>query len=153
LSVPGFDLTLHVSAPAWENFLAVLNFCHAHILYFRLQAKIGLFYDSCKKICTFLWAIQHTEYVDVVTPLQTSVETFQDPYDEGYLPTQLCLMGSAQWRDKNWRLHVRKVIPCVRCIQGFGNHFGFGYNDHGYNPQVYHTNIGGHGHNTRGYDG
>jgi hypothetical protein len=152
LSVPGFDPTLHVLALVWEDFLDILNFGHAHILYFHLQAKIGLFYDSCKKSCTFLWAIQYNEYVNVVTLLQTSVETFQDPYDKGYLPTHLCLMSLAQRLDKNWRYHVRKVIPCVRCIQGVGYHFGFGYDDHGYNPQVYCTNIGGRGCDTRGYD-
>ncbi len=65
LSVPGFDPTLHVLAPVWEDVLDVLNFGHARILYFRLQAKIGLFYNSCKKSCTFLQVIQHTEYVDV----------------------------------------------------------------------------------------
>jgi hypothetical protein len=122
----------------------------SYISAFRL--KIGLFYNSHKKSCTFIWAIQHTEYVDVVTLLQIKVETFQDPYDKGYLPTHLCLMGLAQWLDKKWRLHVREVIPCVHCIQGFGNHFGFGYDDHGCNPQVYHTGIGGRGHGTRGYE-
>jgi hypothetical protein len=100
--------------------LDVLDFGHAHILFFHLQAKIGLFYDSCKKSCTFLRAIQHTEYVDVVTLLQTSVESFQDPYDKGYLPTHLCLMGLAQRLDKNWRLHILEVIPCVHCIQDIG---------------------------------
>jgi hypothetical protein len=27
-------------------------------------------------------------------------------------------MGLAQWLDRNRRLHVREVIPCVCCIQG-----------------------------------
>jgi hypothetical protein len=66
----------------WEDFLDILDFGHAHLLYFRLQAKIGFFYDFCKKSCTFLPAIQHTKYVDDATLLQMSVETFQDPYDK-----------------------------------------------------------------------
>ncbi len=61
-------------------------------------------------------------------------------------------MDLAQQLDKNWRIHICKVIPCVRRIQGVSNHFGFGYDDHGYNPQVYCTNISGHGCNARGYD-
>ena len=49
LAVPGFDPTLHVSALVWEDFLDILDFAHAHILYFCLQAKVGLYYDSRKK--------------------------------------------------------------------------------------------------------
>jgi hypothetical protein len=60
LSVPGFDPTLHVLAPVQVNLLDILDFGHTHLLYFCLQAKIGLFYNSHKKSCTFLWAVQHT---------------------------------------------------------------------------------------------
>jgi hypothetical protein len=42
LAVPGFDPTLHVAAQLWDNFLDILDFCNAHLLYFCLQAKIGL---------------------------------------------------------------------------------------------------------------
>ena len=111
LDVPGFDPTLHVSVPVWEDFLDVLEIAHAHILYFRLQAKVGLYYDSRKKSCTFLRALQHTEYVDVVTLLQTSVETCQDQFDDGYLPTHLCLMGLAQRIEWNRHSHIREVLP------------------------------------------
>ncbi len=99
LSVPGFDLTLQILAPIWEDFLDILDFCHAFLLYFRLQAKLGLFHDDHTKSCTFLRAIQHMEYVDVVTIPQTHVETYMDSmseYDNGYLPSHLCLVGLAQ---------------------------------------------------------
>ncbi len=49
LAVPGFDPTLHDLALVWEDFLVILDFAHAHILYFRLQAKVGLYYNSRKK--------------------------------------------------------------------------------------------------------
>jgi hypothetical protein len=94
LSIPGFDPTLHVVAPVWEDFLDILDFGHAHMLYFRLQAKLGLFLDNRKMGCTFLWAVQHTAYVDVVTTLQMHVDSYQD-FKEGYLPPLLCLMGLA----------------------------------------------------------
>jgi hypothetical protein len=32
LAVPGFDPTLHVLAPVWEDFLDILDFTHTHIL-------------------------------------------------------------------------------------------------------------------------
>ncbi len=54
LSVPGFDFTLHVAAPVWEDFLDILDSGHANMLYFRLQAKLWLFLDDRKKSCTFL---------------------------------------------------------------------------------------------------
>ena len=149
LSVPGFDPTLHMSAPVWEDFLDILDFAHAHILYFHLQAKVGLYYDSRKKSCTFLRAIQHTEYVDVVTLLQTSVETFWEQFDDGYLPTHLCLMGLAQRIDRNRRSHVREVLPCVRRIQGSSPDTP--YHDD-LRPQIYRTDFGGHGRDYRGFN-
>jgi hypothetical protein len=36
LAVPGFDPTLHALAPLWEDFLDILDFSNAHLLYFRL---------------------------------------------------------------------------------------------------------------------
>jgi hypothetical protein len=40
LSVPGFDLTLQILAPICLDFLDILDFCHAFLLYFHLQAKL-----------------------------------------------------------------------------------------------------------------
>jgi hypothetical protein len=42
LAVPGFDLAQHVSAPVWEDYQDIYDFCHAHVLYFCLQAKKGI---------------------------------------------------------------------------------------------------------------
>jgi hypothetical protein len=39
LGVPGFDPTLHVASPVWDDYLNIFDFCHEHILYFCLQAK------------------------------------------------------------------------------------------------------------------
>jgi len=119
LSVPGFDPTLHVSAPVWEDFMDIMAFGQAHILYFRLQAKLGLYYDDRCKSSTFLRSVQHTEFVDVCTILQTHIETFLDPYEEGYLPPHLCLMGLAQRIDKNRQSRVRgDLLPRARRMQG-----------------------------------
>ncbi len=158
LSVPGFDPTLQILAPILEDFLNILDFCHAFLLYFRLQAKLGLFHDDRKRSCTFLWAIQHMEYVDVVTILQTHVETYMDSmseYDSGYLPSHLCLVGLAQRIDKNWQSRVRDILPRVCCMQGFGASYDMVppclWYVQGYAPQVFRTNVGGRGHDTRGF--
>jgi hypothetical protein len=95
LAVPGFDPTLHVLAPVWEDFLDILDFAHAHPVLLCTGQGWSLLRFLQKNCCTFLRAIQHTEYVDAVMLLQTSVETFQDQFDDGYLPTHLCLMGLA----------------------------------------------------------
>ncbi len=157
LSVPGFDPTLHVAAPIWEDFLDILDFGHAHMLYFCFQAKLGLFLDDRKKSCTFLWAVQHTAYADVVTTLQTHVETFQD-FKEGYLPPHLCLMGLAQCIDKNSQSCVHDILPRVHCIQGFGEPPELFHHlsclIQGYSPQVYQTDLAGHGQGAKGcFDG
>jgi hypothetical protein len=55
-----------------------LEFCHAYLLYYRLQAKLGFYHDERQRSCTFLRALQHMDYVDVVTILQTHVETYMD---------------------------------------------------------------------------
>ncbi|MEY3451188.1 MAG: hypothetical protein RL711_1014 [Bacteroidota bacterium] len=39
LAVPGFDPAQHVSALVWDDYHDIFDFCHAHVLYFRLQAK------------------------------------------------------------------------------------------------------------------
>jgi hypothetical protein len=158
LSVPGFDPTLQFLAPIWEDFLDILDFCHAFLLYFRLQAKLGLFHDDRKKSCTFLWAIQHTEYVDVVTILQTHVETYMDSmskFDNGYLPSHLCLVGLAQRIDKNWQSCIRDVLLRACGMQGFGISYDTvslpSYYVQGYAPQVFRTGISGHGRDARGF--
>ena len=48
LAVPGFVPAQHVLAPVWDNYRDIFHFCHAHVLYFCLQAKRGgggLYYD------------------------------------------------------------------------------------------------------------
>ncbi len=66
-AVPGFDPAQHVSAPVWEDYRDIFDFCHAHVLYFCLQAKQGLYYDDRTQSSTFLQAIHQPEYIEVVT--------------------------------------------------------------------------------------
>ncbi len=68
----------HVSAPVWDDYPDIFDFCHAHVLYFRLQAKRGLYYDDRTRSSTFLRAIQQPEYIEVITTLQRHIESYQD---------------------------------------------------------------------------
>ncbi len=78
LAVPGFDPAQHVLAPVWEDYRDIFDFYHAHVLYFCLKAKRGLYYDDRTCSSTFLRAIQQPEYVEVFTTLQTHIESYQD---------------------------------------------------------------------------
>jgi hypothetical protein len=94
LGVSGFDPFLHVASPVWDDYLDIFDFCHAHILYFCLQAKQGLYYDEKTRSTTFIHAVQQTEYVEVVKMLQTNINSFHD-FNPGYLPPHLCMMELA----------------------------------------------------------
>ena len=80
--------------------------------------------------------------MDVVTLLQTSVETCQDQFDDGYLTTHLHLMGLAQRIEKNRRSHIREVLPRVRHIQGLSPDLTY---DDDFHPHVYRTDLGSRG--------
>ncbi len=121
LGVPGFDPTLHIASPVWDDYLDIFDFCHAHILYFRLQAKQGLYYDERTCSTTFLHAVQQTEYVEVVTMLQTNIDLFQD-LDPGYLPPHLCMMELADQIDKSAKARVNTYYcPWAHLIWGGNN--------------------------------
>ena len=105
LAVPGFDPAQHVSAPVWDDYCDIFDFCHAHVLYFRLQAKWGLYYDDRTRSSTFLGAIHQTEYTEVITTLQTHIESHQD-MDMGYLLPSLCMMELATRIDWNTTARV-----------------------------------------------
>jgi hypothetical protein len=91
LSVSGFDPTVPIAQPQWKRDSITLNFCQGHLLYFRLQAKKGVFFMSRDHTNIFLRAVASSEYADVVTTIQTSVDTYRHPDDDGHLPDQFRL--------------------------------------------------------------
>jgi hypothetical protein len=121
LAVPGFDPAQHVSAPVWDDYRDIFDFCHAHVLYFRLQAKRGLYYDDRTRSSTFLRAIQQPEYIEVITTLQTHIESYQD-MDMGYLPPSLCMMELATRIDRNATARVSQYgMPRANRLFGVGD--------------------------------
>ena len=133
LAVPGFDSALHISARMWENFLDMFNFCHAHILYFCLQAKKGLYYDKHTQSLTFLRAMQQTEYVDMVTTLQTYIDSYQD-MDAGFLPPNLCMLELANRIDKSVKACVSQYdLPWANWM--YSGDWGMEY-DSSTSPQI-----------------
>ena len=153
LAVPGFDPAQHVSAPVWDNYRDIFDVCHANVLYFCLQAKRGLYYDECTRSSTFLWVIHQPEYVEVVTTLQTHIESYQD-MDMGYLPPSLCMMELANRIDKNAPARVSQYgIPQVNRMYGVAD---CGDDEEsttpliqGSTPAVFRADLDGHGRKVR----
>ena len=96
LFVPGFDPTIPIAQPTWTSDSSILDFCQGHnMLYFRLQAKKNMFFSSRDRTTIFLRAVTPSEYADVVTSLQTSVDAYRHPNNDGFLPDHLRLDGIA----------------------------------------------------------
>ncbi len=81
LYVPGFDPTIPIAQPVWSKDSEVLDFSQSHLLYFRLQAKKGIYYTPQNWSNIFLRAMAPSDYADVVTNLQTMVDAFHQPDD------------------------------------------------------------------------
>jgi hypothetical protein len=69
----------------------ILKFCQSHLLYFCLQAKKNVFFTARDQTIIFLQAVAPLEYAEVVTTIQTSVDTYRHPNDNGHLTDQYWL--------------------------------------------------------------
>jgi hypothetical protein len=121
LAVPGFKSMNPVQVPTWKSETDVLSFCHAHLLYFRLQAKHNMFFSARTQTNMFLRNIIPSEYADVVTTLQSQVNAYLADDDDGHLPANLCINGIATAIYMNASACVRDVglaSPRVRRVAG-----------------------------------
>jgi hypothetical protein len=67
----------------------------------------------------FLWAIAPSNYADVVTTLQTSVNANRNPEDDGYLPDHLRINGIATMINNNAKHCVQDVgTPRINRVTG-----------------------------------
>ncbi len=117
LFVPGFDTTVPIAQPYWRQDTDILDFSQSHLLYFCLQAKKNVFYSSCDRTKIFIWAVAPSDYANVVTMLQTSVDAYRNPKDGGYLPDHLCIDGNATMINNNAKHLVRDIgTPCINRV-------------------------------------
>ncbi len=107
LTVPGFDPTVPILPPTWHRDSERFDFCHAHLLYFRLQAEKNNYFNARTRTSIFLRAIANSDYVDIVTLLQAQVNAYRNPDDDDYLPHYLRLSGIATLINSNTRARVR----------------------------------------------
>ena len=111
LYVPGFDPTVPIAQPQWTRDSTILEFCQSHLLYFRLQAKKGVFFTPRDRTNIFLRAVVSSEYADVITTVQTSVDTYRHPDDDGHLPDQFRISEIAMLVHNN--AHITSTDPPI----------------------------------------
>jgi hypothetical protein len=119
LTVPGFDPTVPIHAPIWSDVEDIFHFAQAYLLYFCIQAKVKFHYNNHTRSGMFLCTVQFLEYADTVTTLLSHVNSFQQEYDKGYLPTHLRLQGLATSIHQNAQAQLREIIsPRIRRTNG-----------------------------------
>jgi hypothetical protein len=96
LTVPGFDPVVAIHMPQWTDSNNIFHFAQTYLLYFRLQGKMHYQYTDWTRSGIFLRAIQHSDYADTVTTLQSHVNSYREDYDMGYLPSHLRLHELAE---------------------------------------------------------
>jgi hypothetical protein len=103
----------------WHRDTNVFEFCQAHLLYFRLQAKKNNYFDARMRTTIFLRAISTSAYANIVTLLQTQVDSYRNPDDDGYLPHHLRLNGIATLINNNAKARVRDLAtPRIHRMDG-----------------------------------
>jgi hypothetical protein len=132
LTVPGFDPANPIKLPIWLD-EDIFGFAQAFLLYFHLQSKKGVYYDDQTRSTSFLQSIKESAYVDTITMLLTCINNYYYPNDDGYLPSNLCIMGLAHQLHKTAKVRVRSILP--RANRTNGNH----YDDRHFNVPIQGT--------------
>ncbi len=96
LTVPGFDPVVAIQTPQWTDSNDIFHFAQAYLLFFWLQGKMHFHYTDWTQSGIFLRAIQHSDYANTVTTLQSRVNLYREDYDMGFLPPHLRLHGLAE---------------------------------------------------------
>jgi len=120
LTVPGFDPSIQVTIPVWQDD-DIFDFALSFLLYFRLQAKKGVVQDDRTHSLTFLNALGEPASAGTVTTLLTCITNYPSEWDDGYLPTHLCVMGLANQINTNARSRALAVVPKIRRTIAMGD--------------------------------
>jgi hypothetical protein len=85
LGVPGFDPAIPIRIPVWGND-DIFEFANSFMLYYRLQAKKGVYHDDRTRSITFLNSIHSPAYADAAGTLLLNVHNYYSTEFDGYLP-------------------------------------------------------------------
>jgi hypothetical protein len=117
LMVPGFDPVVAILTPQWAEYDDIFQFSQAYLLYFHLQGKMHYHYMDRTKSGIFLRAIQHLDYADTVTTLQSHVNSYHQDYGTGNFPPHLRFHGLAESIHQNAQSRLCNIaFLWVRCF-------------------------------------
>jgi hypothetical protein len=173
LFIPGFDTTIPIPQPYWRRDRDILESSQSHLLYFCLQAKKNVYYSMRDRTNIFLWAVAPSDHANIMTTLQTTVNAYRNPEDDGYLPNHLRIDGIAMMINNNAKHRVQDVgAPRINCVAGANKLWEMVHTPgdataddypfchvQGYCPMAFHLeqgrdcNPGGRGFDQRGFEG
>ena len=109
LTVPVFDPTLPLQQPTWDRDTDVLELGRRFELYFRLLSKKHVFINTRDCTTMFLKAIAASEYADIVTTLQSNVDSYHHDNDEYFLPQHFRITNMAMIIHNNAKAQVQDL--------------------------------------------
>ncbi len=114
LTVPAFDPTVPLQAPGWDHDADILDFGRRYELYFQLQAKNQVYFNTPDCTTMFLRAIASTEYANIVTSLQLNIDSYRHPDNEYFLPqnyrlTDIAMLIHTHTKAQSRDLGLRRV--------------------------------------------
>jgi hypothetical protein len=117
LTVPEFDPVVPIQTPQWLESNDFFHFSQAYLLYFRLQANMHYHYNDQTRSGIFLHVIQHLEYANTITTLQSHMNSYCKEYDTKFLPPHLRLHGLAKSIHQNAQARLQDIVtPRIRCL-------------------------------------
>ncbi len=120
LTVPAFDPTVPLEAPGWDHDADILDFSRRYELYFRLQAKKQVYFNTRDRTTMFLKAIASTTYANIATSLQSNINSYRHPDDEYFLPQNYHLTNIAMLIHTHTKSQARDLgLRCMNKVAGW----------------------------------
>ncbi len=109
LTVPAFDPTVPLEAPGWDHDADIWDFSRRYELYFRLQAKKQVYFNTRNRTTMFLKAIASMTYANIATSLQSNIDSYRHPDNEYFLPQNYHLTNIAMLIHTHTKSQVRDL--------------------------------------------
>ncbi len=108
--------------PSWDHDADILDFGQRFELYFRLQAKKQVYFNTRDRTTLFLKSVASTKYANIVTSLQSNIDLYRHPDDEYFLPQNYCLTNIAMLTHNHTKAQTRDLgIRCINRVAGWNS--------------------------------